>query len=108
MPLPFRVIHKDAGIGDHELKVVAQEFLNYMAAPRIICEALMPSVLHQIEEYGNLMVKAAIDHFGNEEAWKNRTGCFICAADYDSGFPNLVFRVGSPAPEKLFEYWLFS
>ena len=95
--------------GGHELKGVVEEFLNYMATPRADygIGSKLSSIL-QIEEYGNLMVKSAIERFGAEELWENRAGCYICVADYSSGFPELVFRVGTPAPEKLFRYWLFS
>ncbi|MDO8470225.1 MAG: hypothetical protein Q7S84_04420 [bacterium] len=95
--------------GGHELKGVVEEFLNYLDAPKTNHgKGLSSSLMLQIEEYGDLMVKAAIDRFGTEKSWQNRAGCYICVADYDSGFPGLVFRVGNPVPEKLFRYWFFS
>ena len=104
MSLPFRV-----GV-IHKLAQVTKEFTNCLATTETNhgTTGLTLSSILQIEEYGNLMVKAAIDRFGDEKSWQNRAGCYICVADYYSGFPELIFRVGNPTPEKLFECWLFS
>lgn len=96
--------------GGDELSTVLEEVVNQLWAPMMTeeIEQLSPSLCRQIQEYGTLMVKAAIERFGELPEWKGRNGCYMCAAEPIRGFPQLIFSVGTPAPEKLFKYWLFS
>lgn len=95
--------------GNDDLREIVQELLNRLATPHASVPPTQNGAsLRHLQELGHEVVQVALERFTGNKRWGSRNGCYICVADYQTGFPHLVFSVGEPVPEKLFKYWLFA